>query len=194
MANYHCQSSLQIAFVSPLGKLTNFTIHWNWRYIFVAGIVFICDPFPSFLVAGTRPCLSLSSSVNCRFKRFLKTDWNETWGNTTLGACFSRGSFILNDHLILSCVFFLVGGKWHWKLCITFVLRKVRDQKFRKYDNQLPLGVGLVLVNIQSNELRGDNKQKRHFFERLSVTLQWENGTMLLKRCPLPTADVDGEL
>ena len=78
--------------------------------------------------------------------------------------------------------------------CITFVLRKVREQKFCKYDDQLPLGVGLVLVNIQSNELRGDNKQKRHFFERLSVTLQWENGTMLLKRCPLPTADVDGEL
>ena len=30
-------------------------------------------PFPSFLVAGTRPFLSLSSSVNCRLKRFLKT-------------------------------------------------------------------------------------------------------------------------
>ena len=91
----------------------------------------------------------------------------------TLRAYFSRGSFVLNDHLILSWFFFLVGGKSHWKLCIIFVLRKVREQKFCKYDNQLPLGVGLVLVNIQSNELPGDKKQnKRHFFEHLSVTLQ----------------------
>ena len=53
----------------------------------------------------------------------------------------------------------------------------------------------LEIVNIQSSNLRGDKKNnKRHFFERLSVTLQRENGSMLLERCPLPAADVDGEL
>ena len=83
------------------------------------------------------------------------------------------------------------------------------------YAEKLPLGVGLVplpvttfglweenaaanlveIVNVQSNNLRG-NKQnnKRHFFERLSVTLQRENGSMLLERFPLPAADVDGEM
>ena len=90
-----------------------------------------------------------------------------------------------------------------------------RRSKFRKYEGKLPLGVGLIplpvttfglweenaaanlleIVNIQSNNLRGDKKNnKRHFFERLSVTLQRENGSMLLERCPLPAADVDGEL
>jgi len=39
-----------------------------------------------------------------------------------------------------------------------------------------------------------NNNNKRHFFERLSVTLQRENGSMLLERCPLSAADVDGEL
>ena len=97
----------------------------------------------------------------------------------------------------------------------TFVLRKAREQKFRKYDGKLPFGVGLIplpvttfglweenaaanlleIVNIQSSNLRGDKKNnKRHFFERLSVTLQRENGSMLLERCPLPAADVDGEI
>ena len=52
----------------------------------------------------------------------------------------------------------------------------------------------LVIVNVQSNNLRGDKKNnKRHFFERLSITLQRENGSMLLERCPLPAADVDGD-
>ena len=97
----------------------------------------------------------------------------------------------------------------------TFVLRKAREHKFRKYEDKLPLGVGLVplpvttfglweenaaanlleIVNIQSNNLRGDQKNnKRHFFERLSVTLQRENGSMLLERSPLPAPNVDGEL
>ena len=35
---------------------------------------------------------------------------------------------------------------------------------------------------------------KRHLLERLSVTLQRENGSMLLERSPLPAADVDGEM
>ena len=74
----------------------------------------------------------------------------------TLRAYFSRGSFGLNDHLILSWFFFLVGGKSHWKLCIIFVLRKVREQKFCKYDNQLPLGVGLVL-SVYTFGLREEN-------------------------------------
>ena len=52
----------------------------------------------------------------------------------------------------------------------------------------------LFSVLVQSNNLRGDKKNnKRHFFERLSITLQRENGSMLLERCPLPAADVDGE-
>ena len=52
----------------------------------------------------------------------------------------------------------------------------------------------LVIVNVQSNNLRGDKKNnKRHFFERLSITLQRENGSMLLERCPLLAADVDGD-
>ena len=97
----------------------------------------------------------------------------------------------------------------------TFVLKKARDHKFQKYENKLPLGVGLVplpvttfglweenaaanlleIVNVQSNNLRGNKKNnKRHFFERLSVTLQRENGSMLLERSPLPAANVDGEL
>ena len=97
----------------------------------------------------------------------------------------------------------------------TFVLQKAREHKFRKYEDKLPLGVGLVplpvttfglweenaaanlleIVNIQSNNLRGDQKNnKRHFFERLSVTLQRENGSMLLERSPLPAPNVDGEL
>ena len=51
----------------------------------------------------------------------------------------------------------------------------------------------LEIVNVQSSNLRGDKKNnKRHFFERLSVTLQRENGSMLLERSPLPAADVDG--
>ena len=53
----------------------------------------------------------------------------------------------------------------------------------------------LEIVNIQSNNLRGDKKNNtRHFFERLSVTLQRENGSMLLERSPLPAPNVDGEL
>ena len=53
----------------------------------------------------------------------------------------------------------------------------------------------LEIVNIQSSNLRGDKKNnKRHFFERLSVTLQRENGSMLLERSPLPAPNVDGEL
>ena len=36
----------------------------------------------------------------------------------------------------------------------------------------------LVIVNVQSNNLRGDKKNnKRHFFEGLSITLQRENGS-----------------
>ena len=97
----------------------------------------------------------------------------------------------------------------------TFVLQKAREHKFRKYEDKLPLGVGLVplpvttfglweenaaanlleIVNIQSNNLRGDKKNNtRHFFERLSVTLQRENGSMLLERSPLPAPNVDGVL
>ena len=98
---------------------------------------------------------------------------------------------------------------------IKSVFRKAREHKFQKYENKLPLGVGLVplpvttfglweenaaanlleIVNTQSNNLRGDKKNnKRHFFERLSVTLQRENGSMLLERSPLPAANVDGQL
>ena len=94
----------------------------------------------------------------------------------------------------------------------TFVLKKAREHK---YEVKLPLGVGpslfqshylrsvggnaaanlLEIVTIQSNNLRGDKKQnERHVSERLSVTLQRENGSMLLERCPLSAADVDGEL
>ena len=52
----------------------------------------------------------------------------------------------------------------------------------------------LFSVLVQSNNLRGDKKNnKRHFFERLSITLQRENGSMLLERCPLLAADVDGD-
>ena len=53
----------------------------------------------------------------------------------------------------------------------------------------------LEIVRTQTNNLRGDEKlNKRHFFERLSVTLQRENGAMLLERSPLLPASVDGEL
>ena len=53
----------------------------------------------------------------------------------------------------------------------------------------------LFSVLVQSNNLRGDKKNnKRHFFERLSITLQRENGSMLLERCPLPAADVDDDI
>ena len=91
----------------------------------------------------------------------------------------------------------------------------MREHKFRKYEDKLPLGVGLVplpvttfglweenaaanlleIVNIQSNDLRGDKrKNTRHLLERLSVTLQRENGSMLLEHCPLPAVNDDGEL
>ena len=53
----------------------------------------------------------------------------------------------------------------------------------------------LEIVRAQTNNLRGDEKlNKRHFFERLSVTLQRESGAMLLERSPLPPASVDGKL
>ena len=97
----------------------------------------------------------------------------------------------------------------------SFVLRKAREHKFHKYEGKLPPDVGLIplpvttfgmweenaaanlleIVRTQTNNLRGDEKlNKRHFFERLSVTLQRENGAMLLERSPLPPASVDGEL
>ena len=69
------------------------------------------------------------------------------------------------------------------QLAILFVWASLRDWQDE-----------LFSVLVQSNNLRGDKKNnKRHFFERLSITLQRENGSMLPERCPLPAADVDGE-
>ena len=97
----------------------------------------------------------------------------------------------------------------------SYVLDKAREAKFRKYEGKLPREIGLIplpvstfgawediaaanlkeLVRAQSATLRVEpGKLQRHFFERLSVILQRENGAMLLERSPLQTLppNVDG--
>ena len=95
---------------------------------------------------------------------------------------------------------FRQDSRAHSVVDANFVLRKALEYKFRKYEDKLPLGVGLIplpvttfglweenaaanlleIVNVQSSNLHGDKKNnKRHFFERLSVTLQRENGSMI---------------
>ena len=96
-------------------------------------------------------------------------------------------------------------------------LEKAREAKFRKYRDKLPSDIGLIplavttvgaweenaalnlkeLIKQQAANWRADGvKLLRHFFERLSVVLQRENGSMLIERSPLrdlPT-HVDGLL
>ena len=99
----------------------------------------------------------------------------------------------------------------------TYALEKAREAKFRKYDGKLPNHVGLVplavstfgawefnaganlreIVRQQAANMRMEvGKIRRHFFQRLSVTLQRENGAMLLERSPLLnfSGHVDGSL
>ena len=97
----------------------------------------------------------------------------------------------------------------------SYVLDKARETKSRNYEGRLPCEIGLIplpvstfgawediaaanlieLVRAQSANLRVEpGKLQRHFFERLSVILQRENGAMLLERSPLQALppDVDG--
>ena len=99
----------------------------------------------------------------------------------------------------------------------TYALEKAREAKFKKYDGKLPNHVGLIplavstfgawehnaganlreIVRQQAANLRiGVGQIRRHFFQRLSVTLQRENGAMLLERSPLLSLSghVDGSL
>ena len=85
-------------------------------------------------------------------------------------------------------------------------LDKAREAKYRKYRDKLPSDIGLIplavstlgawednaasnlkeLIKQQAANWRFDGvKLLRHFFERLSVILQRENGAMLMERSPL---------
>ena len=97
----------------------------------------------------------------------------------------------------------------------SYVLEKAREAKFSKYEGKLPREIGLIplpvstfgawedvaaanlkeLVRTQSANLRVEPaKLQRHFFERLSIILQRENGAMLLERSPLQALcpNIDG--
>ena len=81
---------------------------------------------------------------------------------------------------------FLKSASWGRHRSIpVFVMNLIKKQKQQLW----------LVMFIQLITFRGDKKNnKRHFFERLSVTLQRDNGSMLLERCPLSAADVDGEV
>ena len=95
------------------------------------------------------------------------------------------------------------------------VLDKARIGKFRKYGDKIPPEVALIplavttfgaweenaAINLReiskqqaSNQRIDSSKLLRHFFERLSVVLQRENGAMLIERSPLNSlpGHVDG--
>ena len=97
------------------------------------------------------------------------------------------------------------------------VLQRSREAKFRKYEGKLPQEVGLIplvvttfgaweddaranLSEIVSHQGRNSAVNsislKKQFFQRLSVCLQRENGSLLYARSPLSTVhpSVDGVL
>ena len=97
------------------------------------------------------------------------------------------------------------------------VLRKSREAKFRKYEGKLPPEVGLIPLVVSTfgaweddaranlneivshqgrNSAVNSNSLKKQFFQRLSVCLQRENGSLLFARSPLSTIypSVDGVL
>ena len=96
-------------------------------------------------------------------------------------------------------------------------LEKAREAKYRKYMDKLPNDIGLIplavstigawednaalnlkeIIKQQSANWRSDGaKLLRHFFERLSIVLQRENGAMLIERSPLRDlpSHIDGSL
>ena len=95
------------------------------------------------------------------------------------------------------------------------MLRKSREAKFRKYEGKLSSEVALIplvvstfgaweddarsnLTEIVSHQGRNSSVNpislKKQFFQRLSVCLQRENGSLLYARSPLATIhpSVDG--
>ena len=97
------------------------------------------------------------------------------------------------------------------------VLERSREAKFRKYEGKLPQEVGLIplvvstfgaweddarsnLCEIVSHQGRNSavnsNSLKKQFFQRLSVCLQRENGSLLFALSPLSSIhpSVDGIL
>ena len=95
------------------------------------------------------------------------------------------------------------------------VLQRSREAKFCKYDGKLPPEVGLIplvittfgaweedahanLKEIVSHQVRNSASDSsllcKHFFQRLSVCLQRENGSLLFERSPLSSLhpSIDG--
>ena len=95
------------------------------------------------------------------------------------------------------------------------VLKKSREGKFRKYEGKLPPEVGLIplvvttfgaweddarsnLKEIVSHHGRNSSSSSvslsKQFFQRLSVCLQRENGSLLFSRSPLSSLhpSIDG--
>ena len=96
-----------------------------------------------------------------------------------------------------------------------FVLRKSREAKFQKYAGKLPTEVALIPLVVSSfgaweDDARANLKEmaahqarnsassaktlQKQFFQRLSVCLQRENGSLLFSRSPLSALhpSVDG--
>ena len=99
----------------------------------------------------------------------------------------------------------------------SLVLQKSREAKFKKYEGKLPPEVGLIPLVVTTFGAREDDARAnlkeivahqgwnssvnskslcKQFFQRLSVCLQRENGSLLFSRSPLSSLhpSVDGAM